>query len=328
MKLTIEELKDIVTGAVEIELRDGLYRFYRFAPDQAERYITVKQNEDFYLKTSATAGVRLECMTDATALRFPFKARRCSSRHFCYVNGYVDGKPFKLFGEGKVQDEYESVFEMELPEGTHRVTVYLPNFYGMAIGEVELENATTVTPCPRKYSMTCYGDSITQGYDAIQPSLSYVNQLADLLDAAPVDKGIGGDRFFPDLPEVDDGLEPDLVTVAYGINDWSGATREEFEATMTGFMKNLSQRHASSKVFVITPIWRGNYQVTDKKAGTFEKVSADIKTEAEKYGFAVIDGMTLVPHDPAYFVEDQLHPNEKGMTVYAENLAKAMKNYL
>ncbi|MBQ8895027.1 MAG: SGNH/GDSL hydrolase family protein [Clostridia bacterium] len=328
MKLTIEEIKDFVTGAVEVELRDGMFRFYRFAPEQAERYLTVAKNEDFHLKTFATAGVRLECVTDASALRFRFSARRCSSRQFCYINGYVDGEPAKTFGEGKVQDEYEGTFELELPEGTHRVTVYLPNFYGMAIGEVELENATFAEPYNRKYTMVCYGDSITQGYDAIQPAVSYVNVLADLLDAAPVDKGIGGDRFFPDLLEINDGVEPDLVTVAYGTNDWSGATREKFEETMTGFMKGLAHRYPKSKIFVITPIWRGNWQDTTKKAGGFLQVSGEIKAEAEKYGFTVIEGMDLVPHDPAYFVADQLHPNEEGMKIYAEKLAEKMQKQL
>lgn len=328
MKLTIEEIKDIVTGAVEVELRDGMFRFFRFDPEQAERYLTVKNNEDFYLKTSATAGIRLECVTDASMLRFRFSARRCSSRHFCYVNGYVDGEAVKSVGEDQTLDEYEGAFEMALPEGTHRVTVYLPNFYGMAIGDVELENARVLEPYARKYSMICYGDSITQGYDAIQPVNSYVNRLADLLDAAPVDKGIGGDRFFPELLETDDGLRPDLVTVAYGTNDWSGASREEFTRNMTGFMKALSLRHGDAKVFVLTPIWRGNYQAADKKAGSFEQIAAEIKAEAERYDFQVIDGMTLVPHDPAYFAADQLHPNEKGMAVYAEKLAEEIKKAL
>ena len=47
--------------------------------------------------------------------------------------------------------------------------------------------------------MLCYGDSISQGYDAVFPSLSYTNQLARHFDAYSVNQCIGGERFVPEL---------------------------------------------------------------------------------------------------------------------------------
>lgn len=217
---------------------------------------------------------------------------------------------------------------MKLPEGEHKLTLYFPNLYGMAIGDVELTDATFVNPCVRKYAMVCFGDSITQGHDSVCSAVSYVNRMADELDAAVVDKGIGGDRFFPELLEINDGYEPDLVTVAYGTNDWRGSPREDFEKNLAGFMKGLSVRYPEAKVFIVTPLWRGNYLATDTKAGTFAQVSADIRAEAEKYGFTVIDGMGLLPHEPAYFMPDVLHPNDEGHALYGKNLAAEIKKYL
>ncbi len=328
MFLTIDEMKDLVVGAVEMELRDGLFHFYRFTAEQAETYLTVHNNEDFYTKTFATAGVRLECETDAASIGFRFEAKRCSSRHFCRFDVYVNDVLINHMEAKDLADDWEGEFRMDLPAGEKKLTLYLPNLFGMAIGDVELADATYAKPCAHQYTMVCYGDSITQGYDAVCPSLSYANRMATVLDAAVVNKGIGGDRFNPALLTVDDGVEPDLVTVTYGTNDWNGATREELEKNLAGFMKGLAERYPNAKVFVATPIWRGNYLATDKKAGSFESVTELIKAEAEKYGYTVIPGMELVPHDPTFFVADVLHPNDMGHLWYGEQLAKEIRKHL
>lgn len=69
------------------------------------------------------------------------------------------------------------------------------------------------TPTPRKtvlaviflrYSrsdISSYGDSITQGYDALFPSYSYINRFSMYLDAFIYNKAIGGDIFRPALIE-------------------------------------------------------------------------------------------------------------------------------
>ena len=77
--------------------------------------------------------------------------------------------------------------------------------------------------------MIMFGDSITHGYDALNPSFSYANRLADLLNADFVNKGIGGERFFPTLAQLKDDIEPDYITVAYGTNDWAHSPKEVFD---------------------------------------------------------------------------------------------------
>ena len=80
-----------------------------------------------------------------------------------------------------------------------------------------LDDGATIEGLYRKYKMISFGDSITHGYDAIYPSLSYASQLAQNLDAEQLNKGIGGDIFFPALLDEKDAFEPDFITVAYGI---------------------------------------------------------------------------------------------------------------
>ena len=46
---------------------------------------------------------------------------------------------------------------------------------------------------------------------------------------------------------------------------------------------------------------------------------------AEKYGFTVVNGMNLVPHDTKYFQDHSVHPADSGFNHYAENLIKAIE---
>ena len=71
-----------------------------------------------------------------------------------------------------------------------------------------------------KKRILCFGDSISQGYDALYPSNQYTPQLAKLLDAEEYNKAIGGEIFRPELALARDDFEPEYITVAYGTNDW------------------------------------------------------------------------------------------------------------
>ena len=63
--------------------------------------------------------------------------------------------------------------------------------------------------------------------------------------------------------------------------------------------------------------------------GDFAEIGRVVRAAAEaQKGVVVIDGLSLVPHDPKYFVPDGVHPNDAGFRVYAEALCKAMLPHL
>ena len=62
--------------------------------------------------------------------------------------------------------------------------------------------------------MLMLGDSITHGYDAISPSNSYASLVADMLDANAINKGIGGEVFWPQFAAMLDNITPEIITVA------------------------------------------------------------------------------------------------------------------
>lgn len=218
--------------------------------------------------------------------------------------------------------------KIELPEGRHRVTVYFPCLAAAELRNISLSDGSEITPAKKKLKMLCVGDSITQGYDAEYPSLCYANFIADEFNADMVNQAIGGDRFNPEHIDANMSFSPDIITVAYGTNDWSGATRENFERNLTGYFAKLAEHFSKSKIFVITPIWRadGN-RVT--KLGTFDEACAMIDAEASKYkNITVIDGTKLTPRVNAFYSDLRLHPNDMGYAIYSKNLIAELRKYI
>ena len=172
------------------------------------------------------------------------------------------------------------------------------------------------------------GDSITQGYDAEYPSQSYANLLADKLNATAVNHGIGGEIFNLGMLDEDMDFCPDIITVAYGTNDWNKQTAENFERTAKEYYRRLRAAYPAAKIFAITPIWRGDKD-NISKAGCFED-AIKIVTEAAlaQPGVVVINGDKMIPHLASVCSDKYLHPNDFGFKFYAEALYDAMKPHL
>lgn len=102
----------------------------------------------------------------------------------------------------------------------------------------------------------------------------------------------------------------------------------EFQSNCEGFFKALVKNHPDSKIFAITPIWRKEItQAYDR--WPFENVADYIEKIARKYeNITVIRGFDLVPHEPKYFGDLRLHPNDKGFDFYYNNLIAEIKKYI
>lgn len=322
MRLTNESLKTLTHGALRFdEDSEGYLHFYRFTEKQADFY--AKTNPDFYCKTMATSNVRIAFVTDATNLSFDYSACKRSSRRFCYFDIYAQGVMIAHEGADEC-DEIEGHINVALPVGHKEVVVYLPPLFGAAIKGLTLENATVAAPIGKARKMLIVGDSITQGYDAVYPSQSYANLITDMLDATAVNQGIGGEVFNPDVIDAALGFSPDLITVAYGTNDYSKRTREDFTAAANEYYARLRRAFPTAKIFALLPIWRGD-TAKPRSVGSFEEAKAIVRAAAEaQANTVVLDGNTFVPHLPEFFSDKYLHPNDMGFKFYADALLAAM----
>lgn len=320
MLLTLDEIEKITFGANRI-VKDDYFSFHRMSLTEQSVYA---QNDDLFRKTYATSGIRLDFETDACSIAFSYKMTRASSRKSTFFDVYINGVFVESIGEINAGENIKGQYYRQLANGKKRIIVYFSNLYNLQLKEVCLGEATFIKPYNYDISILAYGDSITQGYDAIFPSCSYINQLALKLNAYVYNKAIGGDIFRPQLIEKNN-IIPDIVTVAYGTNDWSHCTREEFAENLVNFLNKLVLNYSDSKIFVITPIWRKDFE-KQTAYGDFSDLIQTIVNECEKYNsITLVKGEELLPHTDLLFSDGYLHPNDLGMRIYADSLYKKMK---
>ena len=329
MQLNTETLKQLFKGALSIQNEDEWLRLYRFTKNQRNYYFE-KTPDTLYPKTFATAGMKLDLVTDANEISFDFRVFAASSRTFYSVDLYIDGVFCDEMYVMNILRKKSGSVSFVLPEGTHRLTVYFPNLMRMDIANVRLAGASFAEPVPSKMKILCLGDSITQGYDAYHSSLSYVNRISEALDAEILDQAIGAEVFDEKILDEELPFDPDLITIAYGTNDWAILeSKEQFLTGAENFFRKIKNIYPDKKIVYISPIWRGDYQrpfgTQDTAVGGFEESVKTLQMLAKENGLFVVDGIPLTPHHSDFFADQFLHPNDLGFGFYAENLLRELK---
>jgi lysophospholipase L1-like esterase len=325
MILSASQIRSITKGAAMIrEVENGL-RFDRFTQRELDMYQAT--NADFYKKAQSSAGIRLEFKTDSRRLAFSALTAPGSSRPFCHFDLYRDGVFFAQIGSNQIDSALSG--EFDLGKGEKEIRLYFPWSASTLLQSVTLDDGATLIPLKKERTMLIYGDSITQGYDTHHPSLSYASLLTDALEAEAFNKAIGGEFFNPALAKSAEAENPDLITVAYGTNDWSKKTLEEFEANCAEFYTTLSKKYPNSKIFALTPIWRADWDQRITGVGEFPHVAEHIqKVAASLPNVTVLTGFDWVPKEESYFADRYLHPNDQGFIHYFQGLYQAIKQYL
>ncbi|MBQ8804381.1 MAG: SGNH/GDSL hydrolase family protein [Tyzzerella sp.] len=325
-KLNFEQIKQIAHGVARVEEVDGKIVFYRFTKEQQELYRVV--SADFYMKSFSTSGVSLEFDTDSEYLGLSVSICKGSSRYFFTHSIFVNGERFDELS-GEIEKETENVpfsKEFQLGSGVKRIRIVFPWSVASSLVALELDEGAKITPVAKNRKMLMFGDSITQGYDAMQPENAYAVQIATRFNAEARNKGIGAECFRAKTALLKDDLEPDIITVAYGTNDWSKRTKEEFETECRGFYTNLRNSYPNAKIYALAPVWRSS--INDKKQiGVPLKFIAEyIKEVSESISdMTVIDCIDFIPHELENFQTDGLHPIDAGFMHYGKNLWDAIK---
>lgn len=322
MKLSLEQIKNITIGALNITQSDAGFDFFRLTDKQVDAF--VREQKDHIKKVYANSCVRLDFYTDSKTLRFAFSdVRSGSSRTYYSFDVYENGEMIYSYFNHYTECTSDK-FEVALC-GDSRVQIFFPNLAAITLSDLELDDGAKLTPCKTKIDLLMHGDSITQGYDARLCSMSYANIVARRLDANVINAAIGGAVFNPEVIDKPENFTPDIVTVAYGTNDWSKLEIEVFKTNFTAFADKLKSTYPDSKIYMILPIWRGDSGERVTLCGKFADHCEYMRKEILSRGFNVIDGNDLVPHDPVMFAPDVLHPVEAGFEHYANNLIKYLK---
>lgn len=338
IKLNLQQIESITLGAIRVtEEADG-FHFYRFTREQEQLYVGRKA--DFDKKVPATTGVQLSFRTDSKELFLKINVKPGANRRYFAMDIFVNDERVDYIANFDNAEaladlqysalalplgEYEKT--VALGDGEKTVCVYFPWSTQTMLQQISLTEGATIEPVKPAKKMLAFGDSITQGYDALHPSNTYISKLAKHLGAEVYNKAIGAEVFFPELAATKESFVPDYITVAYGTNDWYSAnSKEQFLQRCEDFFKNITQTYPDTPILAITPIWRAAWLET-KPTGAFDSVDGLIRDIAEKYeNVTVVSGMELVEHDPEAFADRILHPTDEGFRQYYENLLKYIKD--
>ncbi|MBD2844303.1 SGNH/GDSL hydrolase family protein [Paenibacillus sp. IB182496] len=316
-------------GGVE---REGGWSPQRFTERQLDVYAAQEAQGK---RSRCSAGVVMKLRTDAERLKLSVVFQG-AARDYAAFDLYVNGRGIVSEGiesfEGQSAVRVELSFAIPLLPGErgkrNALRIVFPQNVETLLLGVEVSAGAVVEPVakhPRR--LLSLGDSITQGMDGRHAAYSYPVQVADFLEMDLLNQGVGGYVFDPDSldPALAEHYPADLITVAYGTNDWNrGYERREFESIVSNYLDKLISIYPNVPIYVITPIWR-RVAEEQRSLGNLHDVAAIIAAVAARCAqVKVIDGYGLVPGDERVFA-DGTHPNDEGYTHYALQLLKALR---
>ena len=318
--VTLETLKTFTTGAVRIWEEEGWFCFSRFTKAQSD----LLHQRGFIPRNVASAGMRLEFTTRGGLLFFDYQMDPGSGRQYAGIEIAEDGLGMAHIYHAQVPVGGKVEYPISPKEREIRVTVYFPNLAQLKIKNLCLPEDAVPYVRQRKY--LALGDSITQGYDAAHPNQSYANLLADAWDAQVVNQAIGGDVFWPENLDPELPFTPDIITVAYGTNDWTKEVLQSGDAK--AYLDKLTAIYPGVPVFVLLPIWR-QIENEQRQGITLQQGRELLAAWAEgRENVYVVDCHHFVPFLPEYFYDGVLHPNDMGYLYYAQGVEKAIGQVL
>jgi lysophospholipase L1-like esterase len=301
-------------GCVSVQQKGNLLIPKRF-PDHLIEFYGMK--EKYQLRARNTAGIVLKVLTSKPFLTFkayPSDFSRSDNTFSIFENKrFVENVHFS-------QDDKEVLvhYTCRNPQkGKTLLEIYFPVTATVAIAALDFNNLSPVGKTQKE--LLCLGDSITQGMVAQSAAFSYAGILSRALDMELHNLGVGGFHFDADsLKGL--ALNPSLITVAYGTNDFHFYNLDipKILSKADAYFQALSTAFKDIPIFVLSPIWRADFDTSAQN--TFVNLGENLLQLAQDYGFHTVSGMTLVDHDISLFSDQKIHPNVQGFIQYADRL--------
>ena len=326
-----QELEPFVHGALDTSFDDaGRMHFHRFTEPQLKRYDVdgLWRGTDFRKVASASSGIIIEMITDSDILGLNYLWTPATSQIWAGFDLYVDGCLYDhLFSD----NQRHGILCFDLPEGEHKVALYLPWSVDLGITRIVLSDGASVKPVdPHPLRILAFGDSITQGYITVHPSLSYASIMTRKTDAECLNQAIGGYWFQKEsLDQALASWKPDVITVAYGINDYSlKDDKEKYGRDAREYIDTLTGIFPGTPILGILPIHRPSPRGLAREKMINYSLDEAKNMLREAYGrypqITVLED-TYYPRQADFYAPDLIHPNDLGFTFYGEAVVKKLK---
>ncbi len=323
MLLTTPQIAACVRGCHHTVQADGQTSFDRIGPAGRAYYDT---QPHWALRARCPAGVVLDMITDAAALDIHM-ALGGGARDWAEVDAVIDQTVVGSLGQPIATGQLQG--RLPLPGGgtPRRVQIYLPHCAAATLVALDLVAATMVEPAERRQVLLMLGDSITQGMDARHPANTYAAVAARLLDMEMHNYGIGGAVFaresLPEPPTPD----PSLITVAYGVNDFTHGQPPE---RARDYLEQVRRLYPRTRIVVLAPLWcaRGDGSGWINSLGlSMSAYRRAVRQAAEELSLHWVDSEWLLSPGPALLV-DGTHPSPAGHLTMGINVARRLKPLL
>ena len=316
-KASPEDLALIVHGATVCTGDPVELAFSRFSEPMAALY---EGSEAARIRRACTAGVVLRFRSVATRLEGAFSFGVRARRNLTFDLRVDDGPVRSIVPEGP--SEWEGCLWEAEGARLREFELWLPPLAETRLRSL-VGDAPFLPPDPLPRRWLALGDSITQGMEASTPTRNWAARVALAGGWHLHNAGVGGAIFDARLARAIAGEPYDLLTLAFGTNDYYGARPlEEFEAACMEFFTTL-ELPAGAQCWVIAPPPCLSLPVN--KAGVPLASYREILSGVCARFPHVKDAGVLVPEDAACFPPNDVHPNDLGMERYAEALLALLK---
>ena len=182
-----------------------------------------------------------------------------------------------------------------------------------------------------KLRYLAYGTSLTQGFYASEPQLSYVNLVGCHLGVDVINLGTSCSAY----------CEPEMADYIAGRNDWDFATLdlslnmvgvfspEKFSERVRYMINKVAGSNRKRPVFCITIMpYIGDYIEMKKKPEVYRRLLREAVKACALDNVYLIEGPELMPNVAGGFCPDMVHLGDYGMIQIGQNLAEKLKPVL
>ena len=324
MVLNNEQIKSIAANCLDVRTREnGRAQVLRFTDKQTELY----RNSNFIPHPLCAPCACFDFTYNGEIIAFEFDITAVTSRKFLSFDLY-DGEVMvhSLYTYADSEGQRQFFYKFS-DKRTRRVRLFLPYSCGVEIWNFTLDDGASFTPTSTdgRLKMLFLGDSITHGYDSHYTSMTYAATVARHYDAVCLNHGVGGYVFKAESLDAELPFTPDVITVAYGTNDWGryGMDEDKYRAAADAFFDKLCTIYPSARIFGILPVWRADEDRRPERM-PFTRVYEILRECYASHGVECIDGEKAVPQMRAFY-SDGLHPNTIGQHVYGLHVIEALE---
>jgi lysophospholipase L1-like esterase len=188
----------------------------------------------------------------------------------------------------------------------------------------------SIEPAPAQPRWLAYGDSITQGWSATDPGLTYPAITARRLGLDVWNLGFAGaarGEIGAALQLAE--LDADLITFAFSTNNWSALPTGpvHLAGLLADFLAVVRSGHPDTPIAVLSPILRPQAEQTTNLVGaTLVELRSAFEAEARRLAAAdpllrLVEGLPLVPEGQ---LADGIHPDDDGHRAMADALTPVL----